>query len=415
MSDITCVVIGGGQSGLAMSRCLTDRGIDHLVLERGRIAERWRSERWDSLRLLTPNWQSRLPGFGYDGPDPDGFMTMPEVVGFLERYATSFGAPVREGVTVTAVTRDDCGFRIETDGGTWRARAVVVATGHSDRPFVPPMAARMPPEVAQFVPSNYRRPADLPEGGVLVVGASATGIQLADEIQRSGRPVTIAVGRHTRVPRDYRGHDVLWWLDQMGLFDETLERMFDATISREQPSLQLVGDPRRVTLDLNGLADAGVRVVGRLLDVSNGEARFDDDLVATTAAADIKLASLLRRIDDFIAREGRTAAAAPEFQPHCLRFADAETHLDLARQGIKTVIWATGFARAYPWLRLPVLTGYGEISHQGGVTTEPGLYVLGLHFLRRRKSAFIDGVGDDARALATHLAGYLAEACVAVA
>jgi putative flavoprotein involved in K+ transport len=415
MGDITSVVIGGGQSGLAMSRCLTDRGIDHLVLERGRIAERWRSERWDSLRLLTPNWQSRLPNFGYDGPDPNGFMTMPEVVRFFERYARSFGAPVREGVTVTAVTRDGCGFRIDTDQGTWRARAVVVATGHSDRPFVPPMASRMPPELTQVVPSNYRRPSDLPEGGVLVVGASATGIQLADEIHRSGRPVTIAVGRHTRVPRDYRGHDVLWWLDQMGLFDETLDRMYDATISKEQPSLQLVGDPRRLTLDLNGLADEGVRVVGRLLDVRNGEARFNDDLVATTAAADIKLASLLRRIDAFVARDGRTVEPAPEFRPHCLRFAAADTSLALSAEGIRTVIWATGFTRAYPWLRLPVLTARGEIQHQGGVTAEPGLYVLGLHFLRRRKSAFIDGVGDDARVLAAHLAGYLANACSAVA
>jgi putative flavoprotein involved in K+ transport len=415
MKDVTCVVIGGGQSGLAMSRCLTDRGIDHLVFERGRIAERWRSERWDSLRLLTPNWQSRLPGFGYDGPDPDGFMTMPEVVRFFERYATSFGAPVREGISVTSVTRDGCGFRIDTDRGAWRARTVVVATGHSDRPFVPPMASRMPPEVAQIVPSHYRRPSDLREGGVLVVGASASGIQLADEIHRSGRPVTIAVGRHTRVPRIYRGHDVLWWLDQMGLFDETLDRMYDATISKEQPSLQLVGDPRRLTLDLNSLADLGVRVVGRLLDVKSGEAWFNDDLVATTAAADIKLASLLRRIDAFIVRDGRTVEPAPEFRPHCLRFANAETHLPLTANGIRTVIWATGFTRAYPWLRLPVLTAHGEIHHQGGVTGEPGLYVLGLHFLRRRKSAFIDGVGDDARVLATHLAGYLAEACSAVA
>jgi putative flavoprotein involved in K+ transport len=201
----------------------------------------------------------------------------------------------------------------------------------------------------------------------------------------------------------------------MGLFEETLDRMYDATISKEQPSLQLVGDPRRLTLDLNGLADRGVRVVGRLLDVWNGEAWFADDLVATTAAADIKLASLLRRIDAFIVRDGRTVEPAPEFRPHCLRFANAETHLPLAADGIRTVIWATGFTRAYPWLRLPVLTARGEIHHQGGVTAEPGLYALGLHFLRRRKSAFIDGVGDDARALTTHLAGYLAEACAAVA
>ena len=415
MSDVTSVVIGGGQSGLAMSRCLTDRGIDHVVLERGRIAERWRSERWESLRLLTPNWQSRLPGFLYDGPDPDGFMTMPEVVRHFERYAASFAAPVREGVTVNAVTRDGDGFRVSTDAGTWRACAVVVATGHSDRPYVPPQATRVPSHIRQVIPTRYRRPSDLPDGGVLVVGASATGIQLADEIHQSGRPVTIAAGRHTRMPRDYRGRDVLWWLDRMGLFDETVEQVYDPSISREQPSLQLVGDSRRVTLDLASLADRGVRVVGRLLDVRDGEAWFADDLVATTAAADIKLASLLKRIDGFIVRQGHTALPAPPFQPHCLRFDGADTQLSLQDAGIKTVVWATGFTRAYPWLRLPVLTERGELRHRGGVTAEPGLYVIGLHFLRRRKSAFIDGVGDDAAALASHISAYVAGACPAVA
>ena len=416
MGDVTCVVIGGGQSGLAMSRCLTDRGIDHVVLERGRVAERWRSERWASLRLLTPNWQSRLPGFHYDGPDPDGYMTMPEIVAYLERYAASFHAPVREQVTVTGLTRDGSGFRVDTSKGTLRARTVVVATGHSDRPYVPSLATRLSPHIRQIIPAAYRRPEDLPEGGVLVVGASSTGIQLADEIHRSGRPVTIAVGRHTRMPRDYRGQDVLWWLDRMGLFDETLDQVYDPSISRDQPSLQLVGDPRRITLDLNGLADEGVRVVGRLLDVQDGEAWFDDDLVATTAAADIKLASLLRRIDGFIARHGHDAPPAPSFEPHCLRFDGADTRLSFAQRGINTVVWATGFRRAYPWLRLPVLTGDGEIRHRGGITAEPGLYVIGLHFLRRRKSAFIDGAGDDAAALARHLCTFLAgHHCPAVA
>lgn len=412
---VTCVVIGGGQSGLAMSRCLTDRGIDHVVLERGRIGERWRSERWDSLRLLTPNWQSRLPGFAYDGPDPDGYMTMPEVVRHFERYAASFAAPVREGVTVTAVSRDGDGFRVSTDAGTWLARAVVVGTGHSDRPFVPPIASGVPPEIQQIVPSKYRRPGDLSPGGVLIVGASATGIQLADEIHRSGRPVTIAVGRHTRVPRTYRGRDVLWWLDRMGLFDETVDQVYDPAISREQPSLQLVGDPRRATLDLAGLAESGVRVVGRLLDVNAGVARFADDLVATTAGADIKLATLLRRIDTFIASRGHEADPAPAFQPYCLRFANADTELRLDEAGVTSVVWATGFTRSYPWLRLPVLNDSGEIIHHGGVTAVRGLYVIGLHFLRRRKSAFIDGVGDDAAALADHMAACLEGDCAAVA
>lgn len=415
MNHTDCVVIGAGQAGLAMSRCLTDRGVDHVVIERGRVAERWRSERWDSLRLLTPNWQSRLPGFCYDGPDPDGYMSMPEVVDYFERYAASFGAPVRSGVTVQSLRRDGSRFLVGTSAGDWRARAVIVATGHSDTPWVPHVASRFPREITHVVPTEYRRPELLPEGGVLIVGASSTGIQLADELQRAGRAVTIAVGQHLRMPRAYRGRDILWWLDRMGLFGETVDQVYDVEVSREQPSLQLVGHPDHLTLDLLGLRARGVRVVGRLLDARDGVARFDDDLVATTAAADFKLAALLNRIDRFIAREGVDATPAAPFEPHCLRFTGAETSLPLEDAGIRSVIWATGFRRRYPWLQVPVLDGCGEIRHSGGVTSEPGLYALGLHFMRRRNSAFIDGVGNDARALAEHLTGYLAGQPAAVA
>lgn len=408
MERTTCVVIGGGQSGLAISRCLTDRGLAHVILERGRVAERWRSERWASLRLLTPSWQSRLPGFQYDGADPDGYMTMPEVVRYFERYAASFAAPVRERVTVQRVARAADGFQVETDRGTWQSAVVIVATGHSQQPFVPAMAARVPADVTQVVPTRYRDPHDLPAGGVLVVGASATGVQLADEIHRSGRPVTIAVGRHTRMPRAYRGRDVLWWLDQMGVFDARLEDVYDPEISREQPSLQLIGHPERITIDLAGLAAIGVRVVGRLTDVRSGVAHFADDLVATTAAADIKLALVLRRIDRFIEARALDAPEAPAFHPHCLQFTESAAQLPLASAGIRSVVWATGFTRAYPWLAVPVLSERGELRHQGGVTDAPGLYALGLHFQRRRNSAFIDGVGADARELAAHIARYVA-------
>jgi len=250
---------------------------------------------------------------------------------------------------------------------------------------------------------------------VLIVGASASGIQLADEIHRSGRAVTIAVGHHTRLPRQYRGRDILWWLDRMGLLDETVDQVYDVEISREQPSLQLVGHPDHVTLDLAGLRQRGVRVVGRLVDVEDGIARFDDDLVATTAAADFKLASLLDRIDCFIARERIEAAPGEPFEPHCLRFADADTTLELDGAEVRTVIWATGFRRHYPWLQVPVLDDRGEIRHDGGVTPEPGLFVIGLHFLRRRNSSFIDGVGDDAGHLAEHVVSHLARRDAVVA
>ena len=405
------LIIGGGQAGLAMSRCLLDRGIDHVVLERGRVAERWRSERWDSLQLLTPNWQSRLPGFEYGGPDPDGYMTMPEVVGYLERYAGSFGAPVHAGTTVLALERAGRDFLASTDQGVWRARSVVIATGWCDTPKVPGVAGRLPAGTVQITPTSYRRPDQLPKGGVLVVGASASGVQLADEIHASGRPVTIAVGRHTRMPRRYRGRDILWWLDRMGILDDTPDDVFDVEVSRDQPSLQLVGRADHATLDLATLRSRGVAVVGRLTGIDGAIVSFADDLVATTAASDAKLAMLLARIDRFVTGSGLDAEvdAGEPFVPTWPGFTEAVTSLDLRASGITTVVWATGFRRSYPWLRLPVLDEHGEVRQQGGVTPVAGLYVLGLQFMRRRKSAFIDGVGDDARELAGRVVDHLNE------
>jgi putative flavoprotein involved in K+ transport len=403
MRQTGTIVIGGGQAGLAMSRCLTDLRIDHVVLERGRVAERWRTERWRSLRLLTPNWQTRLPGFRYAGPDPDGYMTMPEVVGFLESYALSFDAPVYSGTTVRAVEPIDAGFVVTTDRGRWRAPTVVIATGYCDQPDVPPMAASLSPDILQLVPGSYRDPQQLPDGGVLIVGASSSGVQLADEIHASERPVTLAVGRHTRLPRRYRGRDILWWFDAMGIFSEAADQVYDLEISRRQPSLQLVGRPDHVSLDLPILQARGVRLVGRLRGVQGTRVAFTDDLVVHTVAADVRLARLLQRIEAFASAHGLDTGGAEPFVPFFWP-AEAPTSMDLRAAGITTVIWATGFRRSYPWLKVPVLDARGEIRHDGGVTPAPGLYVLGLQFLRRRNSSFIDGVGADAAAIAHDLA-----------
>jgi putative flavoprotein involved in K+ transport len=391
-----------------MSCCLSDRSVDHVVLERGRVAERWRSERWDSLRLLTPNWQSRLPGFRYDGPDPDGYMTMPQVIDFLERYRRSFEAPVEEGTNVLSVSQQDLVYRVATDRGIWEAPTVVIATGQCDFPLVPDFASRLSPDIVQVVPSKYRNPAQLPEGGVLVVGAAASGIQLAEEIQLSGRPVTIAVGRHTRLPRLYRGRDILWWFDQMGIFDETPDRVHDRERSRSQPSLQLVGRPDRSSLDLITLQDEGVRLAGKVVGAEGDEVFFADDLVAYTARADVKLARLLKRIDAYVESHGLDSEVGPK-EPFIPFFwpAPGPEVIDLRAQGIRTVLWATGFRRRYPWLTVPVLDVRGEIRHEGGITPARGLYVLGLQFLRRRNSNFIDGVGADAMELASHIEGVL--------
>ncbi len=402
-----------------MSRCLSERSIEHVVMERSRLAERWRSERWDSLRLLTPNWMSRLPGHRYTGPDPDGFMTMPEVVAFLERYARISRVPLEAGTNVQRLERSADGFQIETNRGCWRSRNVVIATGYSDLPAIPSMAQQLAHDIYQLTPTQYRNPGQLPDAAVLVVGAAASGIQLADEIADSGRQVLLSVGRHTRMLRRYRDRDILWWLDRMGILDETTDQVFDLEISREQPALQLVGRPDHATIDLSRLVAKGVRIVGRVIGADGTRVYFDDDLVATTTAADVKLASLLSRVEAFVDREGLSSevGAAEPFAPLWPSFisSPSSTALDLGAEGIGTAIWATGFRRSYPWLHLPVLDEFGEIRHVRGVTTEPGLYVLGMQFQQRRKSAFIDGVGQDAADLARHLDRHQTKPRVAVA
>ena len=392
-----------------MSHCLSGRGIDHVVLERGRLAERWRSERWDSLRLLTPNWQTRLPGFQYDGPDPDGFMTAGDVVSFFERYARSFSPPVESQTSVTSVWQNGDGFHVATSNGEWRARAVVIATGDCDMPMIPRMSGRVAPGILQMAPSRYRRPEMLPDGGVLIVGASATGIQLADELRASGRDVIIAAGHHTRMPRRYRGRDIMWWLDHAGFMDTSATDVEELELSRKQPSLQLAGRPDHASLDLSVLHDRGVRVTGRLVDFDGTRARFADDLLSTTVGSDVKLAALLARFDAAAERpDFGFAVSGPEpFVPIWMRFTNKDASVDLAAEGIRTVIWAVGYRRVYNWLDVPILDARGEIQHDGGVTTQPGLYVIGLRFLRRRNSTFIDGVGKDAVFLADHVAHYL--------
>jgi putative flavoprotein involved in K+ transport len=408
MRSATTVVIGAGHAGLAMSRCLTERSIDHVVVERGEVANTWRTERWDSLRLLTPNWQSRLPGYGYQGDDPDGFMTMPEVISFLDGYARIASAPVHTNTVVTSVRPAGDGYVVETDQGEWQARTVVLATGACNIPAVPQVAAAVPPSITTITPFQYRQPGQLDEGGVLVVGASATGIQLADEIQRSGRPVTVAVGQHVRAPRVYRGMDIQWWMDAAGVLDERYDEVDDIVRARRVPSLQLAGSPDRVTIDLNALTALGVKLVGKLAGINGGRAQFSGSLRNQCAMADLKLGRLLDTIDEWATTEGLNR----EFEaPH--RFAPTEVEaapplgLDLRSGEIQTIIWATGFRPDYSWLDLPVLDRKGLIRHDGGVVEAPGVYLMGMPFLRRRKSSLIDGAASDAADLSAHLASYL--------
>ncbi len=403
------MVIGAGHAGLAASRFLTGRSIDHVVLERGEIANSWRRERWDSLRLLTPNWQSRLPGHHYAGPDPDGYMTMREVVEFISRFARIAQAPVRTGTGVRSVRRRDDGYHVATSAGDIGCRALVIASGACNLPVVPPLRDAIPASVAHFTPFDYRNPGSLPGGGVLVVGASATGVQLAAEIHRSGRPVTLSVGEHVRLPRTYRGRDVLWWMDASEVWNQRYDAIDDITRARRLPSPQLVGTPERATLDLNALRASGVTLVGRLSAVRDGRALFSGGLRNLFALADLKLARLLDTFDDWARQNPRAAeVGAPErFEPTRAP-ESAQLQIDLRSGAIRSVVWATGFRPDYSWLDVPVIDEKGYLRHDGGVVDSPGMYVLGLPVLRRRKSSFIHGVEDDARELIDHLAGHLA-------
>ena len=409
------IIIGGGQAGLAMSRCLTDRGVEHVILERGRVAERWRSERWDSLRLLTPRWQSRLPGWRYRGPDPDGFMTKSEVVTYLDEYARSFRAPLHTGVAVTRVRGRGDSFEVQTDAGGWVSSNVVIATGYCARAAVPAFAADLAGDIDQLVPTRYRNPQQLRAGGVLVVGASATGIQLASEIARTGREVILAVGSHIRMPRHYRGRDIMRWLDEMGVLGETTDQVPDIDASRRQPSLQLIGSEAGGALDLQVLQERGVRIVGRVTGTSGHRAYFSDDLADAIGHADRKMHGMLDRIDSHLSRLRLTRAFPVEPRPRSVAVPTAPRAVNLMDRGVNTVVWATGYRREYPWLHIPVLDAKGEILHRGGVTPRPGLYVLGLQFMRRRNSAFLDGVGADAADLTEHLIQHRARRLVAAA
>ncbi len=405
----TTVIIGAGHAGLAMSRCLAERSIDHVVLERGEVANSWRTERWDSLRLLTPNWQSRLPGFGYDGEDPDGFRDMPETIAFITRYAKAIRAPVETHTTVTSVKAMDEGYRVSTDRGSWETKAVVIASGACNTPSVPRVADLVPAGIDTLTPMEYRNPEQLAEGGVLIVGASATGSQIADEVHRSGRPVTLSVGEHVRVPRVYRGRDIEWWMDRCGVLDERYDEVDNLDRVRSLPSLQLAGSEDRHTVDLNSLTAIGVKLIGRLAGIQQGTAQLSGSLPNVCALADLKMNRLLDRIDEWVLENGLEGTVEPahRFEPTRVE-ASPPLGVDLTSGEIRTIMWATGFRPDHSWIEVPVFDRKGRIRHDGGVVEAPGMYLMGIPFLRRRKSSLIDGAGDDARDLSAHLAGYLA-------
>lgn len=408
------VIIGAGHSGLAMSRRLSERGVDHVVLERGQPGNSWRTDRWESLRLLTPNWQTGLPGHEYTGDDPDGFMSAGEVADHLAAYARALHAPVRSGVTVSSVAVHGDGYRVRSDAGEWDAAGVVIATGGSGTPNVPAVAAGVPDGVLSLSTKHYRSPEQLPDGGVLVVGASASGVQLADELARSGREVTVSTGEHVRMPRSYRGRDIFWWMHAAGVLDERWDEVDDIVRARHVPSPQLVGSHER-QVSLGALRERGIRIVGRLGRLHDGVAQFSGGLANTAQLADLKLERLLERFDAWAAQTDAEVGEVERFDPTVVDPAP-RLELDLAAEGVATVLWATGYRPDYSWLDVPVLDYKGRLWHEGGVVPDaPGLYVLGTSLLRRRRSTYISGAASDTAELAEHLVGHLGSRATGIA
>jgi putative flavoprotein involved in K+ transport len=407
MESIETVVIGAGQAGLALSWHLSQRGCEHLVVERGRIGERWHSQRWDSLHFQFPNWSIELPGHPpYAGGPPDAFAHRSEVWGFLESYAAAIRAPVRCGTEVTALRRDDAQparFRMVTPHGELRARSVVVATGPYQRARVPPLQRGLAPEVLQIHAGNYRNPHQLAEGAVLVIGSGASGCQIADELIEAGRDTYLSVGRHQRAPRRYRGRDGFWWRRELGLLDQTAA---EVPPERRFPPPLVTGVHGGYDVDLRLSAARGLSLLGHLQGISDGRLHFADDLETNLRAGDQSLEEFVTTIDAHVARTGLDVEAAPDgHRARARAAAHSRTQLDTRADCIGSVIWATGYNFDFGWIELPGVFGAdGTPIHRRGVTQTAGLYFLGLPWLHKRKSTFLAGVGEDSAHIAAAIA-----------
>lgn len=407
MTRIDTLVIGAGHAGLITSAALTDAGRDHVVLERGDVGDSWRRARWDSLTLLTPAWMNELPGWT-SADDPDAFLTAPAFAERLRAYGSAVQAPVMPQTTVHAVCPDASGpsrYRVSTDRGTWLARNVVLATGPGARPWVPEPVADLAPDLDVVPALAYRSPRGLRPGGVLVVGASASGVQIADELARAGRRVLVAAGRHTRVPRRYRGMDIYWWLQRTGRLDRRIDEVADPRAARREVSLQLVGRDPVHPVDLAALRDRGVELLGRWVAADGPTARFADDLPTSCADAERRLRRLLAAIDAHVAATGLELEVVEPDAPDTFSPPPSRTTVDLRAEGISTVVLATGYRTHLPWLEVPVLDRDGAIRQHHGVTPAPGLYTVGQRFQTRRSSGLIAGARHDVASVVAHLTG----------
>lgn len=402
-TEIDTLVVGAGQAGVAISEHLSKLGVPHLVLERNRIAEAWRTGRWDSLVANGPAWHDRFPGLEFDDLDADAFAPKERMAAYFEAYAKKFDAPIRTGVEVKSVVRnsDRPGFTIATSAGVIQANRVVCATGPFQRPVIPPIAPK-DERLTQIHSAQYFNPQQLPEGAVLVVGAGSSGVQIADELQRAGRKVYLSVGPHDRPPRSYRNRDFCWWLGVLGEWDAEA-----AQPGKEHVTIAVSGARGGHTVDFRGLAHQGMTLVGLTKAFDNGVVTFQQDLADNLARGDENYLALLDAADAYIARNGLDLPEEPEARslfpdPDCVTTPLLE--LDLAKAGVTSIIWATGYAVDFSWLQVNAFDAKGKPQHQRGVSSEPGVYFLGLPWLSRRGSSFIWGVWHDAKHVAGHIA-----------
>ncbi|GLK91682.1 hypothetical protein GCM10017655_47460 [Pseudomonas turukhanskensis] len=402
-TSIDTLVIGAGQAGIAMSEHLSNLDVPHLVLERSRVAEAWRSGRWDSLVANGPVWHDRFPGLEFDGMQPDDFAGKEQVADYFVRYAEKFKAPIRTGVEVQKVTRnaDRPGFTVQTSQGVFEANRVVAATGPFQKPVIPPIAPTLS-GINQLHSADYRNPEQLPQGAVLVVGAGSSGVQIADELQRAGRQVYLSVGAHDRPPRSYRNRDFCWWLGVLGEWDAPASKP-----GKEHVTIAVSGARGGHTVDFRALAKLGITLVGLTDSFDGNVVKFKADLAQNLAAGDQNYLSLLDAADAYIARNGLDLPLEPQArvflpEPDCV--AHPLLELDLAAAGVTSIIWATGYAVDYSWLQVNAFDANGKPQHQRGVSSEPGVYFLGLPWLLRRGSTFIWGVWHDAKIIADHIA-----------
>jgi putative flavoprotein involved in K+ transport len=396
-------VVGGGQAGLSVSYCLRERGVEHVLIEAGRVGHEWRERRWDSFCLVTPNWQCKLPGFSYRGPDPDGFMVRNEIIQYLKDYVSFFLPPLVEGVTVTTLRRATSGvFELSTTGGDLTADQVVVATGPYHSPSIPRMAERLPADVEQIHSSRYRSPGQLPEGGVLVVGTGQSGCQIAEDLHLAGRQVHLAVGSAPRVARFYRGRDCVAWLDAMGHYAKGIDEFDDAAAVRMRVNHYVTGRDGGRDIDLRAFARHGMRLYGRLTGIEGAALEFADDLKVNLDRADAVAEGIKDAIDAYIAAHGikapDEARYVPVWEPE-----EQTSELDLVEAGVSSVIWSTGFARDHRWIEIPAFDGRGYPMHWRGATSCPGLYFLGLPWQHSWGSGRFEAVGRDAQFLASHI------------